>query len=740
MKPTFNEHTVLDGYRLIRFIGRGGFGEVWLCRSEVMGDYRALKMISTSNPGHLEKEYQSLLHYRNAAARLRSPHLVAIEHVNHDKNGLYYIMPLADGLGSEDPGDPDWVPMSLAAKIEAQRNRPGWFSSREIVDTVGKILQALQTVSDAGLVHRDVKPDNILYFNGQPCLGDVSLLGEDAAIITRRGTPGYGTPSWYIGGHPDMYGAAATLYTLLTGNSPDKMGRTAFLWPPQGQDRFSESERSEWKRLHGVIRRATEEAVAERYVDFNAMAKDLEGVAPEKAKPSKAHMTMAVLGMALMVMLVIAWMSRPVGESRAQDSGEAQAPRTLSPGGGATGNPPELTDEEKADYRAMAAMVQAYMEDGKYENALACIETLWATYPQSRDQPSYSIARAMALQSLGRIDEAKDELKKEVHLSPQIAPMTARKKIWEELGDLNAAEHDLTRILDKYGLNTFVLYLRADVRAQRGNIKGVHADRQLAYKANPKELEQRKLVDSMWAAYEADYPAYKQYLENTKPKTGGRVDGALKGLAGIKHDDAWVLEVFDSIVDDIVNPGVPYSQSAMKSRRMISGMMRDSYQKGDYATTLGLLERTTHSIPALAKTPVLSLFRALLLKRLGRDKETGAELIRLCHRDDNPRLIEARISLLNALDRKQEARELLTRMIQAIQSSGQRSGEQSIRLLKQRARINVVMGDFGKAHADYAEALALAAQLPDKKHALGIKEAGKAMERIYPGYQSDLEK
>jgi hypothetical protein len=70
--PTERPET-LGGYRLIRFIGRGGFGEEWLCRSEAMGDYRALKWIPSTSKGRLEKEYESLLHYRKTAAALRSP-------------------------------------------------------------------------------------------------------------------------------------------------------------------------------------------------------------------------------------------------------------------------------------------------------------------------------------------------------------------------------------------------------------------------------------------------------------------------------------------------------------------------------------------------------------------------------------------------------------------------------------------------------------------------------------------
>lgn len=271
-----------DGYRLLRFLGRGGFGEVWLCQSEAMGDYRALKIIPRDSDAILQKEYEALLHYRNASAALRSPHLLTIEHVNLIDLGLFYVMPLADGVGAADPREPKWLPLTLAQKIHERRNSPAWFSSAEIVALMLPILSALQTLTDAGLVHRDVKPDNILFFQGKPCLGDISLLGQDKAELTQRGTPGYMTPSWYIGGLPDMYGAAATLYHLLTGNEPDKMGRSAFHWPPQGEKALSASERVQWIKIHDVIRRACEQQTGERFFDFTAFSQALTLVVATK--------------------------------------------------------------------------------------------------------------------------------------------------------------------------------------------------------------------------------------------------------------------------------------------------------------------------------------------------------------------------------------------------------------------------------------------------------------------------
>lgn len=280
--------SVLDGYQILRRIGVGGFGEVFLCRNEITTDYRALKFISASSSALAEKELQALVQFRNAGNQIRSPFLVSIEHVGRTEAGLFYVMPLADGLGADDPLSVEWRPYTLEALLDIRRSDAAWFTSRQIIELFSPILDALGLLSQAGLVHRDVKPANILFFNNLPCLGDIGLVGEDSAEITRRGTPGYLPPSWYEGGYPDMYGAAAVLYTLLTGNLPDKIGRANFRWPPQGEKSLSANERLEWLRLHRVITRALHEKSNERFVDFesfkHALMPGSKDSAPSKRK------------------------------------------------------------------------------------------------------------------------------------------------------------------------------------------------------------------------------------------------------------------------------------------------------------------------------------------------------------------------------------------------------------------------------------------------------------------------
>jgi serine/threonine protein kinase len=263
------ENHILDGYRLIRAIGRGGFGEVWLCQLEATQEFKALKFIAATDNDLLVRELNGLIRYRTVTAQLQCPHLIPIEHVNRVDAGLFYTMPVADGLSAISSLAPGWAPKTLAALIEERRGKETWFTVEEITAIILPVIEAVEKLCDAGIVHRDIKPENILFIGGRPCLGDISLLTDDAVTITRRGTPGYAAPSWYFesGGNPDMWGLATTLYSLITGNSPDKLGRGAFLWPPQGEQSV---DREEWNRFHQIILRATHENATERYLRFDA--------------------------------------------------------------------------------------------------------------------------------------------------------------------------------------------------------------------------------------------------------------------------------------------------------------------------------------------------------------------------------------------------------------------------------------------------------------------------------------
>ena len=118
------------------------------------------------------------------------------------------------------------------------------------------------------MLHRDIKPDNALFFDGKIRLADFSLLRRDKRSLSNVGTPFYTAPSWFVGsgGNPDVYGLATTFYTLITGNLPDTIGRPAYRFPEKIADIISGKDRERWLHWHRCILRAIAENPAERYL------------------------------------------------------------------------------------------------------------------------------------------------------------------------------------------------------------------------------------------------------------------------------------------------------------------------------------------------------------------------------------------------------------------------------------------------------------------------------------------
>ncbi|MEI8311052.1 MAG: protein kinase family protein [Verrucomicrobiota bacterium] len=498
----------LDGYRVIRLIGSGGFGAVWLCQSEALGDLRALKFIPAIDPGRIEKEFDALCRYRTAAGQLRSPSIIPIEHVNRRSDGLFYIMPLADGYGSPDPLEASWCPLTLAAVIEGRREEPTWFTSEEIKGYITPILQALQLLSDAGLVHRDVKPDNILFLNGTPCLGDISLLGEDSHNITRRGTPGYSAPSWFVesGGHPDMFGVATTLYSLLTGNPPDKMGRTAFRWPPQGENSLPAPEKQDWQRIHRIIRRAVDERPAERFGTFDAVAQALNGRADgPRGSGKKGRLLLA--GVLVLAAGVTVALKRPFGDTPKPPVTTAVAPQKSDPS-----NPGGLTEKELADYKATASLAALYFDEKNYQASLEMLKQLTTAYPVANTFPYYSTLRAQCLYKLDRPEEAHAELRRGLFGKRlDLASFGERMKLWDALGDLPGAEAEVTRIIEEASPITLHYTARARLRLQQGNFDGAEKDIHAASTLDD-DPARAGLAEKLRAGFAQEFPDYARYL------------------------------------------------------------------------------------------------------------------------------------------------------------------------------------------------------------------------------------
>ncbi len=210
---------VADRYALVGFVGVGGMGVVYKALQVKVRRLVALKVL---NPEYSRTEVVRKRFEREAAAmaRLESPHVVTLYDYGFDPAiGAYMAMELVNG-------------QSLADRLESH----GPLSPARVADVLDGAAKALAEAHDKGVVHRDIKPGNILLSStaeGRPFARviDFGIARLDDATRTRTGlaagTPEYMAPEQCnpkVIGQPDartdVYGLAATAFAALTGRPP----------------------------------------------------------------------------------------------------------------------------------------------------------------------------------------------------------------------------------------------------------------------------------------------------------------------------------------------------------------------------------------------------------------------------------------------------------------------------------------------------------------------------------------
>lgn len=212
--PSVTRIRYFGDYEILEEIARGGMGVVFKARQVKLNRTVAIKMIlegrlaAAPNVQRFQKEAE-------AAAKLEHPGIVPIYEVGEYEGQHYFSMGFVDG-------------MSLAARIAS-----GPLPPREAVEIVRAVAGAVQYAHDQGVIHRDLKPGNILLDRqGKPRITDFGLakLMESASDLTGTGqilgTPGYMPPEQAaakvssVGRLSDVYSLGAVLYCLLTGRPP----------------------------------------------------------------------------------------------------------------------------------------------------------------------------------------------------------------------------------------------------------------------------------------------------------------------------------------------------------------------------------------------------------------------------------------------------------------------------------------------------------------------------------------
>ncbi len=255
---------MVPNHTLIRCLGVGGFGQVWLAKHALTEHYRACKLI----PANKAIELEGL---RRLKQRVPGhPGLFPIEDVGVADDWLYCLMPLADAATTDQAvlEHGGYQPLTLDLHL----NRHGRRSTSEAAAVGVQLAEAIRHLHAHGVTHGDIKPANIMRLNGAWTLADYGLARDLSAPAGEGHTPGYSPPEGPGSTRADQYALGVVLMELLTCWTAGML--KDFREAPIGGFNLDH----EGPRLAEVIRRATQPEPDNRFGSMDEFVDALRAI------------------------------------------------------------------------------------------------------------------------------------------------------------------------------------------------------------------------------------------------------------------------------------------------------------------------------------------------------------------------------------------------------------------------------------------------------------------------------
>ena len=279
-------------WRLEREIGQGAYGVVYLavgsdgvraavkvCRREAVGDER------------YERELRGAKLYRAIPPQ---EGLVRMRELVETEWGFYTVMDLADDeFGGPLEAASGYRPKTLARVIEGEKALP----LKECVKLGIALAGGLATLQRHHLLHRDIKPGNVIYIGGKPVLSDPGLLVDESEATSLVGTPGYVPPENFTAAAGDIYSLGLTLKAASFGRKLEDLDKGPALEADTSAPLFPA-----WWR---ILNKATDPTPSRRYQSAKAFLKDLKSLRMKMAIAATVWSRMGKIAVALSVLALI---------------------------------------------------------------------------------------------------------------------------------------------------------------------------------------------------------------------------------------------------------------------------------------------------------------------------------------------------------------------------------------------------------------------------------------------------
>ncbi len=439
-------------YVIERAIGRGGMGTVFRAWDSALGRTVALKTLLAPQADETPSRTSDLLRFRReaqSAGRLRHPNVIAVYDVGEEQGTPYFTMELIDGvrldrwlLGEGRPGGARPTPLDAARVVE-------------------KTARALHAAHLEAIVHRDVKPANILVDpRDEPHLGDfglakaVDLDGTGQLTLSGEliGTPAYMSPEQglgelsKIGPRSDVFSLGSVLYHCLAGQEPFRaQSLPQLIWAIESDDPVPPSRlRPEAPRdLEAICFKAMEKAPSRRYASALEMAEDLTrfvaGLPVRARPPSPLRGVRRALGRHWPWLVLAA----------ALGAGGWFGKQALERHGGET---ERLLGVHERRARAQD-LLDSLPKARDVQDAAALRATLPVLAGAIDADPSFAapcLRRALALQKLGNFAAAIADLEEALRRDPALAEAHFRKGFLHANREMEPEDSDLRLAVESY--------------------------------------------------------------------------------------------------------------------------------------------------------------------------------------------------------------------------------------------------------------------------------------------------
>ena len=281
-------------WNLAQEIGRGAYGVVYRAFGPD-GECAAVKVCRREDIGVecYERELRGAKLYKSIPSQ---EGLVRMRDLVETDWGFYTVLDLADDEFGGLPNSLDgYRPKTLARVIAGEKALP----LKVCVELALSLTNGLAALQRHHLLHRDIKPGNVIYVGGRPVLSDPGLLIEESDAVSLVGTPGYVPPERFTDAASDIYSLGLTLKAASFGRQIDELDKGPAMEADTGAACFPA-----WWR---ILNKATDPVASRRYQSAKAMIKDLKMLWLRMLLAKSSWFSRMAVGCVLLAVVVYAY-------------------------------------------------------------------------------------------------------------------------------------------------------------------------------------------------------------------------------------------------------------------------------------------------------------------------------------------------------------------------------------------------------------------------------------------------